>query len=145
MSISEKQLDIWSRQGSIIQSAATYQALRNVLERDDALYAHRSYSTFLQGSYGNDTNVYADSDVDIVMQLDSVFYTDLSELSASDKTNYETNRSPAQYSWTEFRKEVIAQLTKAYGSAVQPGSKAIYVAGNGGRDRALLFRRRHAL
>ncbi len=133
MTISESQLDTWSRQGYIIQSAATYHALRNVLERDDLPYAHRSYLTFLQGSYGNDTNIYADSDVDIVMRLDSVFYTDLSELSESDKANYEANRSPAQYSWTEFRKEVIAQLTKAYGSAAQPGSKAIYVAGNGGR------------
>ncbi|AQS92454.1 hypothetical protein A0U94_14905 (plasmid) [Gluconobacter albidus] len=136
MTISEMQLDIWSRQGSITQSAATYQALRNVLDRDDAPYAQRSYLTFLQGSYGNDTNIYADSDVDIVMRLDSIFYTDLSELSASDKANYETNRSPAQYSWTEFRKEVITQLVKAYGSAVQPRSKAIYVEGNGGRRDA---------
>lgn len=133
MTISEMQLNIWSRQGSITQSAATYQALRNVLDRDDAPYAHRSYLTFLQGSYGNDTNIYADSDVDIVMRLDSIFYSDLSELSASDKASYETNSSPAQYSWTEFREEVIAQLTKAYGSGVQPGTKAIYIAGSGGR------------
>jgi len=136
MTISETQLDTWSRHGSITQSAATYQALRNVLERDDAPYAHRSYSTFLQGSYGNDTNIYADSDVDIIMRLNSVFYADLSKLSDSDKANYEANRSPAQYSWAEFRKEVIAQLTKTYGSAVQPGSKAIYVEGNGGRRDA---------
>lgn len=136
MTISESQLDTWSHQGSVAQSAATYQTLRNVLERSDAPYAHRSYSTFLQGSYGNDTNIYADSDVDIVMRLDSVFYTDLSSLSESDKATYEANRSPAQYSWSEFRKEVIAQLTKGYGAAVQPGSKAIFVAGSGGRRDA---------
>jgi hypothetical protein len=136
MTISESQLDTWSHQGSVTQSAATYQTLRNVLERSDAPYAHRSYSTFLQGSYGNDTNIYADSDVDIVMRLESVFYTDLSSLSESDKATYEANRSPAQYSWSEFRKEVIAQLTKGYGAAVQPGSKAIFVAGSGGRRDA---------
>ena len=136
MSISETQLDTWSHQGSVTQSAATYQTLRNVLERSDAPYAHRSYSIFLQGSYGNDTNIHADSDVDIVMRLDSVFYTDLSSLTESDKATYEANRSPAQYSWSEFRKEVIAQLTKVYGASVQPGSKAIFVAGGGGRRDA---------
>ena len=136
MAISESQLDTWSHQGSVTQSAATYQAVRNVLERSDAPYAHRSYSTFLQGSYGNDTNIYSDSDVDIVMRLDSVFYSDLSSLSESDKAAYEVNRSPAQYSWSEFRNEVIAQLIKGYGASVQPGSKAIFVAGSGGRRDA---------
>jgi hypothetical protein len=136
MSISESQLDTWSHQGSVTQSAATYQTLKNVLERSDAPYAHRTYSTFLQGSYGNDTNIYADSDVDIVMRLDSVFYTDLSSLTDIEKATYEANRSPAQYSWSEFRKEVIAQLTKAYGASVQPGSKAIFVAGGNSRRDA---------
>ena len=136
MSISESQLDTWSHQGSVTQSAATYQTLRNVLEHSDSPYAHRSYSPFLQGSYGNDTNIYSDSDVDVVMRLDSVFYTDLSSLTESDKSTYEANRSPAQYSWAEFRKEVIAQLTKVYGASVQPGSKTIFVAGSGGRRDA---------
>jgi hypothetical protein len=136
MTISESQLDTWSHQGSVTQSAATYQSLRNVLERSDAPYAHRSYSTFLQGSYGNDTNIFSDSDVDIVMSLGSVFYTDLSALPESDKAAYEANRTPAQYSWNEFRQEVIAQLTKGYGAAVQPRSKAIFVAGSGGRREA---------
>ena len=70
------------------------------------------------------------------MRLDSVFYTDLSSLPESDKATYEANRSPAQYSWSEFRKEVIAELKKGYGAAVQPGSKAIFVAGSGGRRDA---------
>ena len=136
MAISESQLDTWSHKGSVTQSAATYQTVRNVLERSDAPYAHRSYSTFLQGSYGNDTNIYSDSDVDIVIRLDSVFYSDLSSLSESDKSIYDANRSPAQYSWSEFRNEVIAQLTKAYSASVQPGAKAIFIAGNGTRRDA---------
>jgi hypothetical protein len=35
---------------------------------------------FLQGSYGNDTNIYAESDVDVVMRTDSIYYSDTSAL-----------------------------------------------------------------
>ncbi len=136
MTIAESQLETWSHQGSVAQSAATYQTLRGVLERSDAPYSQRSYSTFLQGSYGNDTNIYADSDVDVVIRLDSAYYSDLAGLAEADKAAYEADRSPAQYSWTTFRDEVIVQLRKAYGSAVTPGKKAILVAGSGGRRDA---------
>ena len=98
MPISESQLDIWSHQGSVTQSAATYQTIRNTLARSDAPYASRSYTPFLQGSYGNDTNIYADSDVDIVMRLNSVYYADTSELPPADLATYRTNFSPAEYS-----------------------------------------------
>jgi hypothetical protein len=136
MPILESQLDTWSRQGSVTQSAATYQSVRGVLERSDAPYASRSYTAFLQGSYGNDTNIYADSDVDIVMRLDSVYYYNTSELPPGDLAAFQADSSPAEYSWQQFRNEVITQLTKVYGSAVTPGKKAIAVAGNGSRRDA---------
>jgi hypothetical protein len=136
MPISESQLDTWSHQGSVTQSAATYQTICGTLERSDAPYASRNYTPFLQGSYGNDTNIYADSDVDVVMRLNSVYYDDTSELPPEDLAAYRANFSPAEYSWEKFRDEVIAQLTKVYGSAVTPGKKAIAVAGNGSRRDA---------
>ena len=40
----------------------------DALHADDAPYAGKAYDTFLQGSYANDTNIYADSDVDIVIR-----------------------------------------------------------------------------
>ena len=40
----------------------------------------RGVSVFLQGSYKNDTNVYGDSDVDIVIYTDAVYYSDTSNL-----------------------------------------------------------------
>lgn len=136
MTIVESQLDTWSHRGSVAQSAATYQTLRGVLERADAPYAGRGYSTFLQGSYANDTNIYADSDVDIVMRLDSVCYSDRSDLSEAERAAYRRDFSPAQYSWAQFRQEVIQHLTAIYGSAVSPGKKAIFVAGSDNRRDA---------
>ena len=52
-------------------------------------YADKNYADpFLQGSYGNDTNVYADSDVDIVMKLDAIFFKDCRPASQSISNAY---------------------------------------------------------
>jgi hypothetical protein len=125
MSISEAQLDIWAKQGSVTQSAETYQTIRQTLQRPDAPYAERTHNIFLQGSYGNDTNIYADSDVDVVIMLTSVYYADTDELPESDAAAYAKGFSAAQYSWTEFRTDVSAHLSEIYGTAVKHG--------NGGR------------
>ncbi|OVE86822.1 hypothetical protein B7W89_24735 [Agrobacterium tumefaciens] len=136
MAVSEAQLETWSAQGSIQQSAATYQTISNVLNSQNSPYYQRNFDTFLQGSYGNHTNIWADSDVDIVIRLTSVWYSDISELTAAEKANYETNRSPAEYSLPKFKEEVTSWLTTNYGNGVDGSGKAIYVPGNGGRRDA---------
>jgi hypothetical protein len=79
MAIPESQLEDWSHQGSITQSKATYGTVKRSLEAPDTHYAGgNSFEVFLQGSYGNDTNIYAESDVDVVIRLDSVYYYDVS-------------------------------------------------------------------
>jgi hypothetical protein len=133
MAIPENQLDTWAKQGSITQSQATYKTVRGALEASDAPYASRDYAIFLQGSYGNDTNIYADSDVDVVMQMDDIYYTDLDQLPAEDKATYESSRSIAEYSYAKFKSDVFTQLTKKFGSDVEPGKKAILVNANGNR------------
>jgi hypothetical protein len=135
MAIPEAQLDIWSKQGSIAQSQSTYATVRNALE-DNPPYTNRSYSIFLQGSYGNDTNIYADSDVDVVIATDSIYYEDTSELDPASKQLYEAASTSGQYSYTDFKGEVVAQLVKKFGSSVDVGNKAIYIEGNGSRRDA---------
>lgn len=135
MAISEAQLDTWSKQGSVAQSQATYSTVRAALE-DSPPYAGRSYSIFLQGSYGNDTNIYADSDVDVVISTSSVYYEDTSELDPASLRTYEASSSAATYTYNDFKKEVVAQLTKKFGSSVKVGKKAILVEANGTRRDA---------
>jgi hypothetical protein len=136
MSIPEAQLDTWSGQGSIAQSSATYATIKGVLESSDAPYAGKNFACFLQGSYGNDTNIYADSDVDIVMRLDSTYYSDLSNLTEDDKTLYDSQRSSAAYSYADFKRDVLAHLTAKFGTSVKPGSKAIFIPTSGNRRDA---------
>lgn len=136
MTIPEAQLDTWSKQGSVTQSQSTYKTIRGVLESADAAYAKRDYAIFLQGSYGNDTNIYADSDVDVVIRLDDIYYTELDALPAEDKVAYNSASGSADYSYTTFKADVIAQLARHFGRDVDPGNKAVLVKGSNSRRDA---------
>ena len=136
MAIPDNQLETWSYQGSATQSKTTYSTIKNTLEATDAPYAGKSYTSFLQGSYGNDTNIYADSDVDVVMRVDSVYYSDIENPSEADKANFNRAWSAATYTLDDFKRDVTAHLTKKFGSSVTPGSKAIFIKGNGSRRDA---------
>jgi tRNA nucleotidyltransferase (CCA-adding enzyme) len=93
MPIPESQLETWSHQGSITQSSNTYNSIKNVLEASTTPYADKNFKVFLQGSYGNDTNIYAESDVDIVIRLDDCFHSDLESLSEAEKAAYKQSFS----------------------------------------------------
>ncbi|RED25782.1 hypothetical protein BJ123_13015 [Rhodopseudomonas thermotolerans] len=136
MAISEQQLDTWSKQGPTSQFTATYETLREVLNHHESPYFLKSFEIFLQGSYKNTTNVYGDSDVDVVIRLDSVFYTDLYFLNAEETARYNSQRSPGNYSLDDFKASVLSWLVKKYGNDVKPGKKAIFIKGNGGRRDA---------
>jgi hypothetical protein len=133
MAIAESQLETWSKQGSVTQSQTTYATVRRCLEAPEAPYAKRSTSIFLQGSYGNDTNVYADSDVDLVIATDSIYYDDTSALTDADSAAYKSAFVSGGYSYDTFKKEVTDHLRNRFGDAVKPGKKAIFIRGDGTR------------
>ena len=133
MAVPESQLQTWSKQGSVTQSAATYASVRRTLESPSAPYAQESCSIFLQGSYGNDTNVYRDSDVDVVIRIDSVYFDDVDSLNEVEKGLYRSQFTLATYQLADFKRDVTSQLTGAFGAAVKPGSKAIFIEASGAR------------
>jgi hypothetical protein len=137
MPIPESQLTTWSFQGSITQSKNTYAAMKNALESSKALYADKSFDVFLQGSYGNDTSIYSDSDVDTVIRLDSIFRSDLRQLSAEQQAAYRDAFEDATYSFGEFKSGVHTRLKNAFDeSDVTPGDKAFHIKENGSRRNA---------
>lgn len=137
MAILETQLDIWSRQGSITQSKQTYDSIKGVLNDPKSPYYQYKFDIFLQGSYGNDTNVWADSDVDIVIKLTSIYYYDDRSLTDQEKTNFQSTFSPGSgYSYAKFKSEVLGWLRAHYGGGVMEGKKAIFIPGNNYRRDA---------
>ena len=136
MSIPEDQLETWSHQGSIAQSSATYNSIRNVLVAAGTPYAGRTFEVFLQGSYGNATNIYAESDVDIVIRLDDTFHSDLEQLTGEEKAAQQAAFEDATYTYTDFKRDVMSVLTRQYGGAAKEGDKAIKIEANGSRRKA---------
>ena len=136
MAVPEAQLDTWSHQGSITQSSTTYNAIKAVLEAANSPYAGKDYTIFLQGSYGNDTNIFSESDVDIVIRLNSCFFHDLSNLPDEQKAAFKAAHSDATYGYRDFKKDVLDFLGDRYGSSVKPGDKAIIIEANGSRRKA---------
>lgn len=136
MAISEAQLVTWSKLGPTAQFTSTYDTLKNVLNHSGSPYYDKDFTIFLQGSYKNNTNVYGDSDVDVIIRLNSIFYTDLDQLPDEDKDIYNTSRSSADYSLEDFKGHVISWLVKNYGDNVDPGTKAIFINGDGNRRDA---------
>jgi hypothetical protein len=97
MSIPETQLETWSHQGAGIGSRDTYAVVKAALEAGDAKYAQQSFNVFLQGSYGNDTNIWAESDVDVVIRLDSIFYYDTSSLTLVELADFNAGLTLGTY------------------------------------------------
>lgn len=134
MAIPETQLDAWSKQGAIATSRDTYASVKGVLENSESPYYSKSFVTFLQGSYGNDTNVFRDSDVDVVIRLDSTFFHDAHTLPADQYALFQkTHPGTASYGLNAFKKHVAEWLRSNYGAGVRPGSKAIFIPGSGSR------------
>lgn len=139
MAIPESQLDTWSHQGSIKQSSDTYAQIKGVLESPNSPFAKQNVSVFLQGSYGNDTNIYAESDVDIVIRHEGSMFYSVSDLPADQLPIFKAafpGTATVGYPYRQFKGDVVSWLTKAYGSDVNPGDKAIAIKSNGSRRKA---------
>lgn len=104
MVIPEPQLEIWSHQGAVATAKRTYESIRTALQQYAALHG-KDFRVYLQGSYKNDTNIRGDSDVDVVVQLNSAFLSNLSE--EQDRLFRFTT---AAYGWKDFRRDVIASI-----------------------------------
>lgn len=107
-----------------------------MLEASTSPYAGRNFKVFLQGSYGNDTNIFSESDVDIVVQLDDCFFSDLKLLSEDEKAVYKTSFSDASYTLSDFKRDILSVLVAQYGSAVKVGGKAITIEASNSRRKA---------
>jgi DNA polymerase sigma len=107
MAIPESQLETWSHQGAVAGSCDTYNEIKKVLEASTVPYAPKDYKVFLQGSYGNDTNVYKESDVDVVIQLNQTFKSDTSELPSDQVAAWDKAYDSSSYGHSDFRKDVL--------------------------------------
>jgi hypothetical protein len=130
MSIPDSQLETWGNPGADDSATKTYNRVKNVLEDDNSIpnQKDRNFEVYLQGSYRNSTNIYADSDVDLVVQLNSSFRRNISSLNSAQKSKYKDSFSSASYGLSDFHQDVVDTLRDNYGG----GSVSV-------EDRALVL------
>lgn len=133
MAIPERQLQTWSNQGAVQTSANTHKSVTNCIEKVN-WNSDVNYETYLQGSYPNYTNIYGNSDVDLVVEFRSIFSKNLTKLTESQKELFDSKYADAKYSLATFKIAVIEQLKSCFGdSNVVVGNKAILIKGDSNR------------
>ncbi|MGF6786974.1 nucleotidyltransferase domain-containing protein [Paraburkholderia sp. 35.1] len=127
MAIPEDDLTRMAQIGAQTTSKDTYATVKLALEADGTGYSGKSYKIFLQGSYGNDTNIIKESDVDVVIRLDAIFTYDLSGLPLDQQHAFRSSHGVATYTHHHFRKDVLGALTARFGAHVHAGTKAVMI------------------
>ncbi len=136
VTVSEEQLKTWSNEGATTAAAATYKSVQTALSRGKSLQKYK-YDVYLQGSYGNRTNIYGNSDVDVVVELTSAFYSDTSLLPADQQAAYERQRSSSELTFKGFRDDVHQALIDYYkANLVRPRNKCTEILAHSGRQNA---------
>jgi len=129
MKFSEQQLIAWSRPVSTTEDNMCQNAITAITKALRDRFGNR-ISIFLQGSYRNNTNVRKNSDVDIVMRYDDVFFPELYSLSEDDKKIYHSRTPDADYTFANLKADTEAALRAVFGTDVERRNKCIQVNGN---------------
>jgi hypothetical protein len=133
MAIPESQLTAWAQIGAQTTSKDTYATVKRCV--DGGTYP-KSTCSFLQGSYGNDTNIRMESDVDVVMECNGIYYSDISSLPADQQAAFNAARTGTDYNFQLFRTDVLNVLEGRFGADVNAGAKAVSIGANGNRRKS---------
>lgn len=135
MTIPESQLQTWSNQGAITTAKATHEQIRRALTAAGSPVTGKDFDIYLQGSYRNTTNIRGDSDVDVIVQLNSTFEYDLLSLPDTQQRSFQESFVNATYTWWNFRQDVLTALTSYYGSTAvdSTGNNSLKIAAAPGR------------
>ncbi len=134
MPITESQLETWSHLGAVTTSQQTYASIRGILTDSAAPLADLRPEVFLQGSYGNDTNVRADSDVDVAFMVTAAFRSNSDRLSIRERMALEQSYFPSTLDMDQARADVLQRLQATFGVGyLQNSTKCVKVIPRPGR------------
>lgn len=128
----EEKLASWTGPASATEQDKqdrTERMIRDAI-KDHAAFANCSLKVFAKGSYANNTNVRADSDVDIAVQCTEAEYYDVSENATAPQS------TPYTGIWTpdKLRTELVAAMKAKFpGNVDASGSVAIQINSSSAR------------
>lgn len=126
---SEATFNSWKRPASETEEARISNAIsmvKDAINSSDIL-KHKDIDVFVQGSYANNTNVRAESDVDVCVMLKDTFYSDKPKGLTSEDYGF----LPGTNNFDTFRKDVAKAIEDKYGKDnIQDGNKSIKILPN---------------
>lgn len=128
--VNEDQLRKWATAPSETEETKCQNAVRLITNAIKERFG-LDVTVFLQGSYKNRTNVRQDSDVDIVIRHDDIFFPDISGLSENDQAIYNSLRTGSDYTFKQFKNDVQLVLENTFGKTeIERKDKCIKVKEN---------------
>ena len=125
MSIPESALARWSHHQSGTAFKQAHVPIRESLEAHKGLSQFK-YEVFLQGSYKNDTNLGGDSDVDVVVRLNTKLKPSVAELTG-ERLQQDGSHRFVHQQWKSFRDEALKATQARFGRAAKSGRKTLKV------------------
>ena len=104
MAVTEQQLQTWARHVTLMKNQETYRHVKSLFQNRQ-FNSSSDFEIYLQGSVANDTNIYADGDIDIVFQYNWTYFYNYDRSYGESIYN-----NPSSYTLGEFRNEVESIL-----------------------------------
>ena len=121
---SEETLNKWAKPASETEEKRISNAIKMIKEAIQGYdnLKDKDIEIFVQGSYANNTNVRAKSDVDVCVMLKDTFYREYPNGYTKEHYGFVAGTN----SFDDFRKDVINALKNKYGKEnIKPGNKSI--------------------
>lgn len=96
----------YSKQGDTKKFTDTYNELKTFFE-SKIDYKKYHPKIYLQGSYGNNTNIEDESDVDIVIEMTTAYYYNINSLSEDNQVKFRSEHPPSSISVKDFKMHII--------------------------------------
>ena len=113
-------LDTWAQIRARQKAENAHLSIRRALNQWNNWSTGVQHDDYLQGSYRNSTNIWRDSDVDLVVELTSVARFDTSDLSFSELQQFNASINWVSYDWANFREEVQRQRSDECADTARP-------------------------
>jgi hypothetical protein len=124
VTLSREDIEKWSERPPSFFPEWTKNVLEGALA-DAPQLRKCSFETYVQGSYANETNIRANSDVDLVVQMQLPFEEELQNLDGAGRNRFWEKYDHASYRWPRFRADVLARLGERF--FIRVGSKCVNI------------------
>ena len=120
MPIPETQLSIWAKYHQTQLAINTHESIRKALNSPISKLKLNRFSEgnhfeiYLQGSYRNKTNIRADSDVDVVVQLNTICCSNKLQINPFYRKRYDSVFKFSNYTWDDFEQDILISLLNYY-------------------------------